>query len=515
MGRYLILLVVTFAALNSLAQEDKVVSEKIATALSQAFAAQNPQESLKILNRISASAEKASDSLKLEYLVASGIAHGQLGNADSSFYYLEQAEALSLERSDDLLLIKIYNTKGLVLMGLSRYEEALDAFQKGLAIGENRDDPKYLVAIRKILGNAGGIFYDLGDFESALRHSQSALDISNQLNDSSGIAYNHLRLAISYQALNDLDKCLTHLNQSNDILTNLNDTTTLLYVKNTLGLVYEKVQNWNKALSNYTQANRLATAIANMEEVIHTSLSIGHTHLQMNNLAAAEEIGIHTIAATKDNGMANHRKSGYDLLYEVALKRGQFEKALGFRNNYYDLQDSISSADVKARIAELETKYETEKKEAEITRLSLENDLNTANLASSRNANIAMAIGGSLTITLLIVFFTLRHKKQKAEKEAQELQMEALKKRFMELHASPAELAVALEFNELNEKLNTKLTEREFEALRLSLEGKTNTDIADKLFISVSTVKFHLRNTYAKMGVGNRKEAFQLMLKTS
>ena len=93
--------------------------------------------------------------------------------------------------------------------------------------------------------------------------------------------------------------------------------------------------------------------------------------------------------------------------------------------------------------------------------------------------------------------------------------MEALKKRFMELHSSPAELAVALEFNDLNEKLNTKLTEREFDALRLSLEGKTNVEIADKLFISVSTVKFHLRNTYSKMGVGNRKEAFQLMLKTS
>lgn len=505
-----------FAAIYypGVAQDNSSPSQKASKALSGAFKAQNPKEGLKILNEVSGLIDFVDDSIRLDFLIAKGVAHGQLGNSDSSFHYLDEAEQLCKQRSDSLLLIKVYNTKGLVLMGLSQYEEALIAFQKGLAVGEKKSG-RYLEATRKLLGNSGGVFYDLGDYESALRHSQRALDISNQLNDSSGIAYNHLRIAISYQALNNLDKCLSHLNQSNDILTNLNDTTTLLYVKNTLGLVYEKVKDFKKALSSYTAANRLATAIANMEEVIHTSLSIGHTHLQMNNLDAAEIIGVHTISATKDNGMANHRKSGYDLLYQVALKRGQFEKALGFRNNYFDLQDSISSADVKARIAELETKYETEKKEAEIEKLSLENELKTANLASSRNANIAMAIGGSLTITLLIVYFTLRHKKQKVEKEAQELQMEALKKRFMELHTSPAELAVALEFNELNEKLNTKLTEREFEALRLSLEGKTNTDIADKLFISVSTVKFHLRNTYAKMGVGNRKEAFQLMLKTS
>lgn len=118
-------------------------------------------------------------------------------------------------------------------------------------------------------------------------------------------------------------------------------------------------------------------------------------------------------------------------------------------------------------------------------------------------------------IIVLLVFFTLQSKRQKAEKEAQELQVEALKKRFLELHSSPSELAVALDLKELNGKLHTPLTEREFDTLKHSLEGKTNSEISEKLFISISTVKFHLRNTYSKIGVGNRKEAFQYMLKTS
>ena len=77
--------------------------------------------------------------------------------------------------------------------------------------------------------------------------------------------------------------------------------------------------------------------------------------------------------------------------------------------------------------------------------------------------------------------------------------MEALKKRFMELHSSPAELAVSLDFAELNNKLNTPLTEREFEALKLSLEGKSNGEIAEQLFISLSTVKFHLHSIICKL----------------
>lgn len=515
MYRHLIIYLTLIISIHCLAQEVNILYKEVNQALSDAFNAQNPREGLQILERISGSIEQAGDSLHLEYLIASGIAHGQLGNADSSFYFLDQAEVLSQQRSDDLLLIKVYNTKGLVLMGLSQYEEALSTFQKGLAIGDGRNEPKYLEATRKILGNSGGIFYDLGDFEGALRQSQRALEISTTLGDSSGLAYNHLRLAITYQAMDNIKSCLSHLNLSNAILTTLNDTTTLLYVQNTLGEVYTKARNYSNALQSYRNAHRLAIAIANKEEELHTSLSMGNTYFNMGDIGSAEKVGLEVLTAATQYGMAEHRKNAYDILYRVAFKKNNLRDALSFRNKYYALKDSIASEDVKSRIAELETKYETEKKKEEIIKLTLENELSTANLEKSRNAIITLVVGSTLFILLLVVYFTMRYKKQRAEKEAQDLQIEALKKRFMELHASPAELAVALEFHELNSKLNTKLTEREFEALKLSLEGKTNTEIADILFISVSTVKFHLRNTYSKMGVGNRKEAFQLMLKTS
>ncbi len=51
------------------------------------------------------------------------------------------------------------------------------------------------------------------------------------------------------------------------------------------------------------------------------------------------------------------------------------------------------------------------------------------------------------------------------------------------------------------------LTERELEIVRLIVAGKRNQEIADALFISVATVKRHIANAYAKMGVLHRGEA--------
>ncbi|MDQ0878494.1 NarL family two-component system response regulator LiaR [Paenibacillus sp. V4I3] len=52
-----------------------------------------------------------------------------------------------------------------------------------------------------------------------------------------------------------------------------------------------------------------------------------------------------------------------------------------------------------------------------------------------------------------------------------------------------------------------ELTDREMEVLRLIAKGKSNQELADDLFIGVKTVKFHVTNVLAKLGVEDRTQA--------
>jgi DNA-binding NarL/FixJ family response regulator len=55
------------------------------------------------------------------------------------------------------------------------------------------------------------------------------------------------------------------------------------------------------------------------------------------------------------------------------------------------------------------------------------------------------------------------------------------------------------------------LTHRQQEVLRLVGEGLSNAEIAERLFLSESTVKQHLRKAYRLLGVRNRTEAVRLL----
>lgn len=72
------------------------------------------------------------------------------------------------------------------------------------------------------------------------------------------------------------------------------------------------------------------------------------------------------------------------------------------------------------------------------------------------------------------------------------------------LRAAPASDDLARRFD---------LTRREAEVIALLAKGLANGEIAQSLFVTRKTVKNHLHNAYAKLGVGSRAEAIALWLR--
>jgi DNA-binding NarL/FixJ family response regulator len=69
-----------------------------------------------------------------------------------------------------------------------------------------------------------------------------------------------------------------------------------------------------------------------------------------------------------------------------------------------------------------------------------------------------------------------------------------------------------LSFLKINKHLINQLSQREFEVLQLVYEGKTNQQIAEKIAISINTIKKHINSAYLKLDVATRTSAVARLL---
>jgi DNA-binding NarL/FixJ family response regulator len=74
-------------------------------------------------------------------------------------------------------------------------------------------------------------------------------------------------------------------------------------------------------------------------------------------------------------------------------------------------------------------------------------------------------------------------------------------------------VAAEFEMSKLNKYASEELTPKELEVMEKIAEGKTNKQIGDELFVSVNTIKTHLKNLFIKLDIGSRSEVLVLLNK--
>jgi signal transduction histidine kinase len=160
--------------------------------------------------------------------------------------------------------------------------------------------------------------------------------------------------------------------------------------------------------------------------------------------------------------------------YEFASAKGEYQRALDFRNQYFAVKDSMFQERKSKDIVEMETQYKTREKDQEIAFLNQENELKAASL----ERNTFLIIGLLILLGLVIVVFNfLRYRaiqRAKSVLQEQKIRMreaqikavidsqEQERKRFAtDLHDGMGQLIAALQLNiqsmsQLNGDLNKR-----------------------------------------------------------
>lgn len=277
-----------------------------------------------------------------------------------------------------------------------------------------------LIALGTSLGHRGSFLAMRGKFAEAKPYYEEVYKIRVQTKDSVGLGY----------ALNDLAEMATNGNNLQQALDYIDQST---IIREKLGDAQGVAINYINKGENYFKFGQYQNAAVWMEKCLERSLAIGFTDLSR-----------HT----------------YDYLAKTYKAMGNYKKAYEWQERAIVFKDSLFNADRTRVIQEMQTKYETEKKEQQISLLNSENDLKQATI--ERNYSL---IAGLIALVLLISlgFYLWRYRdqqKQKAVLQEQKVRLreaqvnavidsqEKERRRFAsDLHDGMGQLISALQLN--------------------------------------------------------------------
>lgn len=295
----------------------------------------------------------------------------------------------------------VYGVKG-------EYEKCLEFFLKSLKMDESIGNKK---GIAGTTGNIGELYVMKSNLDEGLSYHYRSLALKKEMNISRGLARAYNNIGMVYSLKNVIDSAIPYLLQSLKIAEQYNDIQDMVNAYSNLSGAYMNAGNVDSALYfglksagisvragnrygeglRYIECARMLTAKKRYDdafEYANKGLTIGR-NLDSRFIIATAYLQISAIYA--------------------AIK--SYDSAYYFSRSYYLLKDSLMNDESSRQMAEMATRFETEKKQKEIELQKEKLKRQQSDITRQQLVSLGISIG--LMLSLLLAFFIFRGYKLK------------------------------------------------------------------------------------------------------
>lgn len=349
--------------------------------------------------------------------------------------------------NDPFALAIAYLNFGGTCISIGNYQLALEQFQKALQtfekIGDNEGIAKSCNGIGMVYENLSQSTLAVKDNEAnynkALEYYKRTLAIFQTLKSRSeegrslqNIANVYSRLATNQFAaqygeeweeslkklpsktiLTSFEKSIEYYNKSLEIFKDTKDEAQIANVDINLGATYNWARDWNRANKYLNEALELARKLNLPYEKVNALYSLGECNSNQGNTTQAETNFLECTKMAKDLGIKDTERYCYERLSKLYEEIGEVQKALAYNKLAVKIKDEIFTEKSQKAITEMQTKYETEKKDLAL-------NLQESVIKRQKLTIIGAVVGAFLILLVALLLLKMIKEKQKANRILEE-----------------------------------------------------------------------------------------------
>jgi signal transduction histidine kinase len=293
-----------------------------------------------------------------------GYVYYNQGKNDSSLFFFNEALEALRTNPDKTKEMEILNNVANIFRAIAQYDTAIVIYNNLLKIYETEGD---ITKQGKVLGNIGSLYYTAGNQEKATDYTLKALAVQRKTSDKRGTAVSLVNLSVF--ALNN-GNFKDGIKYGDEAINLLKDIDKNYYAAALLrvGYCYYMTENKEKCLEYTSTAIDIYKANNNVRGLMEAYRSQADYLMDMKRYAEARNVGNEALQIADTSNRLDMRLL-YDVLKRSAIWLNLPEEALLYSQEQLRMKEADLNSEWADKIAEVDAKYNTEKKELEIASL--------------------------------------------------------------------------------------------------------------------------------------------------
>lgn len=358
---------------------------------------------------------------EVEALHNIGITHEAQGNYTEALEYEMKALKFRQELGDDAKTANTLNNIGIIYDEQGNYTRALEYYHEARKIYERLGDRS---KIGMVLVNMAIVLKAQEEYSTVVKYYREALSIYTSLNNKFGQAVCYANLGSVYYYVPDYDSALHFSLMAVREFKSQNIRQFLPNALANAGMAYNKLGNTQQAKSYLQQAITLNQEYDNKKELAFTNIYLAEIYFKEGELDKAEAFVRNALQLANQITALKEVMDARRLLADIYAARKDFKNAFESYRAYAQVKDSLFRQDKAKQIAQLQTEYETVKKENQILQLTQANETKETQLTQSWLVIILLVV-----VLIGIITFGLLWKNRitlKQQAELRETQLRAV-----------------------------------------------------------------------------------------
>ncbi len=271
---------------------------------------------------------------------------------------------------DSVGINNTYLNRGIVYRNMNKYNLAIVDLFTCMEYFEKNNNTFELISSYNSIGL---IYKNLKKYSKALEYYYKAEKIYKEGNQISFMYTSNTNIANILSIQNNFQEALNYYKKNLEILKEKPNKYQLAQTYHNIGSCFMEMEQDSMALEYLNQSLLLKKEIGNKNLIISTINSLAHVFYAQNNYQKALEYRKKALALAIETKNIEYQKDCNRELFAIFAQLHQPDSAIHYILNYELLKDSIFNHENLKQIAEIQEKYESEKKETQITLLEKEN----------------------------------------------------------------------------------------------------------------------------------------------